>query len=169
MFYDCNLYLWLPNNTCLWYQHIIIMVPKQPAVSRMCDFEYPKAAGKQFHSLVIVIAVAGSERSAMATTPSQFTLYTQGPSAKPVACQERIWIAPPPPRPFAALLQADDINYHHSEIYCLTNQRQASAKLLERGISTPTPTPIATPPPTRTHSSHSNRVIHTVICTRATC
>ena len=85
------------RTTYLWYQHIIIMVPKQPAVSRMCDFEYPIAAGKQFHSLIIVVAVAGSERSAMATTPSQFTLYTQGPSAKPVACQERIWIAPPPP------------------------------------------------------------------------
>ena len=84
------------RTTYLWYQHIIIIVPKQSTVSRMCDFEYPKTAGKQFHSLVIVIAVAGSE-SAMATTPSQFTLYTQGPSAKPVACQERIWIAPPPP------------------------------------------------------------------------
>ena len=74
-----------------------------------------------------------------------------------------------PSSPFAALLQADDINYDHSEIYCRTNQRQANAKLLECGISTPTPTPIATPPPTRTHTSHPNRFIHPVIYTRATC
>lgn len=72
-----------------------------------------------------------------------------------------------PSSPFAALLQADGINYDHSEIYCRTNQRQANAKLLECGISTPTT--IATPPPTRTHTSHPNRFIHPVIYTRATC